>query len=122
LSGLRSLEAQDVEIGSGILLGEGLASNGEPLVDEDGSLMILNQERAASQVRDKTHSSPGTSYGRNTKTVNTMYSSYNCHTTYPSLTAGLQVTFWDRGNADTIQSWSISANGKVIFSPHQSKK
>jgi hypothetical protein len=25
------------------------------------------------------------------------------------------VTFWDRGNADTIQSWSISANGKVIF-------
>jgi hypothetical protein len=66
------MEAQDVEIGAAIQLGEGLGPSGEPLVDEDGSLMTLNQERSASQVLDKTRTSPDTSYGRNNKTVNTV--------------------------------------------------
>ncbi len=50
LSGLRSLEAQDFEIGSGILLSEGLNPNIQPLVDEDGSLTIHDLEKSASQV------------------------------------------------------------------------
>jgi hypothetical protein len=51
LSGVRSLESQDFEIASGILLGEGLNLHGQPLVGEDGSLMSLYQDAVVSQVR-----------------------------------------------------------------------
>jgi hypothetical protein len=39
MSGLRSLEAQDSEIASQMLLSEGLDRNSKPLFDKDGSLM-----------------------------------------------------------------------------------
>jgi hypothetical protein len=51
LSGVRSLESQDFEIASGMLLGEGSNPHGQTLVAEDGSLMSLHHDRDVSQVR-----------------------------------------------------------------------
>jgi hypothetical protein len=44
LSGLRSLEAQDSEIASCMLLREGLGPNSRPLVGEDGGLLGLTED------------------------------------------------------------------------------
>jgi hypothetical protein len=44
MSGISTLEAQDREIASSMLLGEGLNPNGEPLFAEDGSLTSLMEE------------------------------------------------------------------------------